>query len=97
MRFHRLIAAGAFGAAIMTCGSTGAFEMTQIGGKNSSAHYQDPDEQQLMEPLGSAQYQEGSGAAQNLQNQGFQWSMQQSPGALGPSSGFNEPLLRDRR
>ena len=99
MRFHQLIAAAAFGAAIMICGGASAFEMTQIGGKNAdgSARFQDPDEQQLMGPLGGVQYQTGTGASQGPQNQGFQWSVQPSPGAVGPSSGFNEPLLRDRR
>jgi len=99
MRFHRLITAAVFGAAIMIGGGAGAFEMTQIGGKNAdgSARYQDPGEQSLMESLGSNQYKDGGSLSQKAQNLGFQWSAEQSPGTTGPNSGFNNPLLRDRR
>jgi hypothetical protein len=98
MRFHRIIAAAAFGAAVLIGGEAGAFEMTQIGGTNAdgSAKYQDPDEQQLTGPLGSTQYQQDSDSTKSSQNTGFQWSMQQSQSAIGPASGFNNPLLRDR-
>ena len=98
MSFHRLIAVAMFGAAVSIAGSAGAFEQTQIGGTNpdGSAKFQDPDQQQIPGLLGSTQYQQGTDSTKPTDNLGFQWSMQQSPGAVGPSSGFNNPLLRER-
>ena len=99
MQLHRTFAAAAFLAASLASSGAFAFSFTEIGGKNAdgSAQYQDREEQQLTAPLGgSTTVQQGSGFNQNPAS-GFQWSVTQSQGFAGPNSGFNEPLLRDRR
>ena len=98
MRFDLIIVSAAFFVAIIASNGVSAFEKTQMGGANpdGSAHYQDPDEQQLPAPLGGTQFQQGSGVSQNPQNPTFQWSVTPSPGSAEAKSGFNEPLLRER-
>jgi len=99
MRFGRIIIGAAFSFAIIASTGASAFEKTQMGGTNpdGSAHYQDPDEQQLPSPLGGTQFQQGSETSPSSQNQTFQWSMTPGSGsATEAKSGFNEPLLRER-
>jgi hypothetical protein len=58
MRIHHLIAGAAFAAAIAASGAAYAFETTSLGATNpdGSAQFQDPDEQQLKDPLAGLQF-----------------------------------------